>query len=82
MLPAAVEDDALIEGEEVGNEPSDGRGDREQRAGEVAALADGPVDGRVDAVVVAGGEVEHGVIEALCDIEVSWGEDADREAIE
>lgn len=60
--PAAEEDDALVKGEEAGKGALEVRGDAVKLAGKVAAFFDDPGGGRVEAVVVAGGEVDDDVV--------------------
>lgn len=61
--PAAEEDDPFVEGEEAGEGALQVGGDAEELSRKVAAALDDPVGGGVEAVVVAGGEVDDGVVE-------------------
>ncbi len=63
--PAAEQHDALVEGEEPGKGALQVGGDAVEFAGEVAALLGDPGGGGVEAVVVAGGEVDDDVVESV-----------------
>ena len=64
LRPATVQHDALVQRQQVGDDAGRRGRHREQRTREVAADRHVPVDGRVDAVVVARRQVQHAVVHA------------------